>query len=172
MAARGKTHDPHMVGRHVPFRCSCAHDADCALRIAKFDRMVVPRAQPVFQNERGNPQRIQVVRDFTPFMIHRQRAVTASGANHNRQWRRPRAYCAACRWSGSACRGLHRPRLRARGLPKAGSSECRESLTERWGRSCFAAPEEQARQQHAEHDGRQGISHFVANHISGGEFFQ
>ena len=55
-----------------------------ALRIAKLNRMVVAGSQPVFQNESSNAKRVQVIRYFAPFVIHRQRAVTASGTNHNR----------------------------------------------------------------------------------------
>ena len=61
-----------------------AHRADRALRVAELDRMVILRAEPVAQHERGDAERVEVVGRRAPFVVHRQPRVAAAGRDDHR----------------------------------------------------------------------------------------
>ena len=64
---------------------------DRALRVAELDRMVIPRTEPILQDERAHAHRVEPRRDLAPFVIHRQRAVAAAGRHDDARTRGRRA---------------------------------------------------------------------------------
>src|SRR5438046_7916764 len=78
MSSGGESHHADTVGNDGELGGTGANGANRALCIAKLDRMVVPRAEAVFQYERGNPHGVVPIGPLTAFVFHRQRTVAAA----------------------------------------------------------------------------------------------
>ena len=85
VSARRETHDADAVGRHAELLRAGAHEADRPLRVAELDRVVIFRAEPVLEDERGHAGRIQQVGDLPPLVIGRERAVAAAWRDDDRR---------------------------------------------------------------------------------------
>ena len=84
MPAGRKTHDADARRVQMPLVRARAHHADGPLHVAKLDRMVIPRPEPVFQHERGHPQGVQVIRRHAALEIHREALITAARRDDDR----------------------------------------------------------------------------------------
>src|SRR3954468_15747323 len=78
MPSGGESHHADAIGDDGELGGTRANGANRALCIAKLDRMVVPRAEAVFQYERGNGHGVVPIGPLTPFMFDCQRAVAAA----------------------------------------------------------------------------------------------
>ena len=52
--------------------------ANRPLHVAKLDRMVIFRTEPVLQHERRDAERVEIIGGNPPFFVHRQRAIAAA----------------------------------------------------------------------------------------------
>ena len=83
MPSGRKTQHAQAIGCDAELLCAAAHETNGALGVADLDWVVIFRPEPIFENKRGNAERVQPVRHLSPFMIHRQvRVGTARRDNY------------------------------------------------------------------------------------------
>ncbi len=84
MSTSRETQDADSLWIETPFHGSRAHDTNRAGSVLHWRRVMITRAQPVFQDEGGNPERVEPLGDWSTFVIC-QVCVPASGANNDRR---------------------------------------------------------------------------------------
>ena len=82
VASGGKSHHRETGGIDLVVAGMGPHPADRPLHIGKLGRVMMPlTAEAVMQDKGGNPLSIKPLRDLVPFVIGREPAVAASGAD-------------------------------------------------------------------------------------------
>src|SRR5581483_828128 len=84
MPAGGKAHHTYAAGRYAEFGGARPHQANGALRISQLNRMMVARTQPVFENKRGDSQRVQPVCHLASLVVRSEVQVAAARRHYNR----------------------------------------------------------------------------------------
>ena len=74
VAAGRKAHHADAIGRDAELLRAGAHEPDRALRVAELDRVVIPRPEPVLEDERRDAGRVQQVRDLPSLVIRGETA--------------------------------------------------------------------------------------------------
>ena len=85
VSARREAHHADAIGGKAELLRPRAHETNRALRIAELDRMVIPRPEPVLEDEGGHAGRVQQVRDLPSLVIRGEGAVAAARRDDDRR---------------------------------------------------------------------------------------
>src|SRR5258706_6173964 len=81
VAAGGETHDADTVGCDVDACGAFADHANRLLRVIEHGGMVVARAESILEHERGHAEAVEPLRELRTFLVDRERAIAAAGAD-------------------------------------------------------------------------------------------
>ena len=84
MSSSRETQNADSLWIDTPFACSRAHETNRAGSVLHWRRVMITRAQPVFQDKGRNPERVEPLGDWSAFVIC-QVCVSAPGANNDRR---------------------------------------------------------------------------------------
>jgi hypothetical protein len=88
VSAGRKSHDADAIRLHAIRGCLVADDADGALRVAQFHRVLITGAKPVLEHERRDPHGVEPIRFLHPFMSHGEGLVAPARSDDDRGPRR------------------------------------------------------------------------------------
>ena len=84
VTASGEPHHPNSIGGQAELLRARADEANRALGVAEFNRVMVAGPESVLEDESGHARRVEQVRDLPSFVVGRERAVATAWRDDDR----------------------------------------------------------------------------------------